>query len=152
MELLKLLMKILHPDCHSNQENQRCRQELNDSAAVLFNKTCLTTKQAAAVASLRANRTFISPSEEYFINGVLQDSGDFEVMGDMSYSLAACLFTAWVIVFLCVMKGVKSSGKVKIVFLQYKNRPFHFFQVDPAKSDFAALLYTFYYVILISEH
>ena len=32
--------------------------------------------------------------------------------GEIRWNLCLCLLLAWVIVFLCILKGVKSSGKV----------------------------------------
>lgn len=39
-------------------------------------------------------------------------SAGIEETGAIKLSLAACLFCAWTIVFLCLCKGVQSSGKV----------------------------------------
>lgn len=36
----------------------------------------------------------------------------WEDMGEMRWELVGCLALAWVIVYLCMVKGVKSSGKV----------------------------------------
>ncbi|XP_051861284.1 sodium- and chloride-dependent glycine transporter 2 isoform X2 [Drosophila albomicans] len=52
------------------------------------------------------------PAEEYFNNFVLGLSSGIEETGNIKFSLAACLLIAWVIVFLCLCKGVQSSGKV----------------------------------------
>ncbi|XP_030554579.1 sodium- and chloride-dependent glycine transporter 1, partial [Drosophila novamexicana] len=52
------------------------------------------------------------PAEEYFNNYVLGLSSGIEETGSIKFSLAACLLIAWVIVFLCLCKGVQSSGKV----------------------------------------
>ncbi|XP_071951554.1 sodium- and chloride-dependent glycine transporter 2-like isoform X2 [Antedon mediterranea] len=52
------------------------------------------------------------PAEEYWKNEVLQVSPGIDDMGSMRWQLAACLFLAWVIVYCCIFKGVKSSGKV----------------------------------------
>lgn len=45
-------------------------------------------------------------------NYVLGLSSGIEETGAIKISLAACLFCAWTIVFLCLCKGVQSSGKV----------------------------------------
>lgn len=45
-------------------------------------------------------------------NHVLGLSSGIEETGGIIESLATCLFGAWVIVFLCLCKGVQSSGKV----------------------------------------
>lgn len=47
-----------------------------------------------------------------FSNYVLGISGSIEETGSIRPSLAASLFLAWIIVFLCLSKGVQSSGKV----------------------------------------
>ncbi len=45
-------------------------------------------------------------------NYVLDKSEGIENLGDMKWQLLLCLLLAWGIVFLCLCKGVKSSGKV----------------------------------------
>lgn len=45
-------------------------------------------------------------------NHVLGISSGIEETGSIRPFMAACLFLAWVIVFLCLSKGVQSSGKV----------------------------------------
>ncbi|KAL7637204.1 UNVERIFIED_CONTAM: hypothetical protein RMT77_011916 [Armadillidium vulgare] len=55
----------------------------------------------------------ISASEDYFKNRMLGVTGTtWEDMGGLSWELVGCLALAWVIVCLCMIKGVKSSGKV----------------------------------------
>ena len=39
-------------------------------------------------------------------------SDGMENMGEVRWQLALCLLVAWFIVFLCLSKGVQSSGKV----------------------------------------
>ncbi|XP_033636428.1 sodium- and chloride-dependent glycine transporter 1-like isoform X1 [Asterias rubens] len=54
----------------------------------------------------------VRPSEEYYRQGVLHDSGDIFSSGYVIWQLALCLLLAWLLVFICLAKGVKSSGKV----------------------------------------
>ncbi|XP_074522746.1 sodium- and chloride-dependent glycine transporter 2 isoform X1 [Halichoeres trimaculatus] len=58
------------------------------------------------------NKTYVSPSEEYFKYNVLHISKGIEYPGDIRWPLAGCLFLAWVIVYSSLAKGIKSSGKV----------------------------------------
>ncbi|XP_026866955.2 sodium- and chloride-dependent glycine transporter 2 isoform X1 [Electrophorus electricus] len=58
------------------------------------------------------NRTYVSPSEEYFKYNVLHISKGIEYPGDIRWPLAGCLFLAWLIVYASLAKGIKSSGKV----------------------------------------
>ena len=43
---------------------------------------------------------------------MLQLSPGVDAPGTVNWDLALCLLLAWIIVYLCVCKGVKSSGKV----------------------------------------
>uniref|UniRef100_A0A3P8RLI1 Transporter n=1 Tax=Amphiprion percula TaxID=161767 RepID=A0A3P8RLI1_AMPPE len=58
------------------------------------------------------NKTYVSPSEEYFKYNVLHISKGIEYPGDIRWPLAGCLFLAWIIVYASLAKGIKSSGKV----------------------------------------
>ncbi|XP_065350626.1 sodium- and chloride-dependent GABA transporter 2-like [Cloeon dipterum] len=49
---------------------------------------------------------------EYWENKVLGLSGGIEQVGGLQWELVASLFVAWVLVYFCVWKGIKSSGKV----------------------------------------
>ncbi|XP_042320542.1 sodium- and chloride-dependent glycine transporter 1 isoform X1 [Sceloporus undulatus] len=53
-----------------------------------------------------------SPSEEYWRRYVLKLSDDIGNLGEVRLPLLGCLGVSWVVVFLCLFKGVKSSGKV----------------------------------------
>ncbi|XP_072017750.1 sodium- and chloride-dependent glycine transporter 2-like [Amphiura filiformis] len=50
--------------------------------------------------------------EEFWINGVLRESPSMNETGTIVWQLALTLLLAWIIVFLCLIKGIKSSGKV----------------------------------------
>ncbi|XP_068715503.1 sodium- and chloride-dependent taurine transporter-like isoform X1 [Montipora foliosa] len=51
-------------------------------------------------------------SQEYWEYRVLRVSHALDEQGTVNWDLALCLLLAWVICYLCVCKGVKSSGKV----------------------------------------
>ncbi|XP_039651994.1 sodium- and chloride-dependent glycine transporter 2 isoform X1 [Perca fluviatilis] len=59
-----------------------------------------------------SNKTYVSPSEEYFKYNVLHISKGIEYPGDIRWPLAGCLLLAWLIVYASLAKGIKSSGKV----------------------------------------
>ena len=48
-------------------------------------------------------------------NYVLDRSSGLEELGEIRWQICLCLLLAWVIVFLCIVKGVKSSGKVGLL-------------------------------------
>ena len=49
-------------------------------------------------------------------NNVLEMSTGIHDMGGVRWQLLLCLFIGWVFVFLCLIKGVKTSGKVWMSF------------------------------------
>jgi len=49
---------------------------------------------------------------EYLEISVLNQSDGLENMGEVQWHLCLCLLAAWIIIFLCLIKGIKSSGKV----------------------------------------
>ncbi|XP_077296604.1 glycine transporter [Arctopsyche grandis] len=93
--------------CYSYEEADQCngtyylRDCYNQSLAERLNISYLAEKAVRK-----------PPAEEYFTNHVLGISSGIEETGNIRLSMAACLFTAWSIVFLCLCKGVQSSGKV----------------------------------------
>lgn len=52
-----------------------------------------------------------SPHSRYVLH--IQGSQGIGSPGEIRWNLCLCLLLAWVIVFLCILKGVKSSGKVR---------------------------------------
>jgi solute carrier family 6 amino acid transporter-like protein 5/7/9/14 len=50
----------------------------------------------------------------HFRNHVLKITDGIDNMGGIRWELLICLIVAWILVFLCLCKGVKSSGKVRI--------------------------------------
>ncbi|XP_077288856.1 sodium- and chloride-dependent glycine transporter 1-like [Arctopsyche grandis] len=77
-------------------DNQQCMDE-DTGNTILWRKTL---KRVLA-------------SEEYYNEQVLgKGNSTWEDFGDMQWHLVGCLALAWVIAFLCVIKGVQSAGKV----------------------------------------
>lgn len=46
-------------------------------------------------------------------NRLLEKTRGIEELGGLRWELFGCLVFAWVIVYLCIFKGVKSTGKVR---------------------------------------
>jgi len=55
-----------------------------------------------------------SPAEEYFRRSMLlmDDDTTLDNLGSMNWKLAGCLVLSWIVVMACLIKGVKSAGKV----------------------------------------
>lgn len=49
-----------------------------------------------------------------FSNFVLEISDGFHDMGEIRWQLALCLLAAWILVGICLIRGIKSQGKVWI--------------------------------------
>ncbi|KFP70469.1 Sodium- and chloride-dependent glycine transporter 1, partial [Acanthisitta chloris] len=82
-----------------------------DCAGVLDgNLSSHATLNLTDILNVTQKRT--SPSEEYWRRYVLKLSDDIGNLGEVRLPLLGCLGVSWVVVFLCLIKGVKSSGKV----------------------------------------
>ena len=54
----------------------------------------------------------VLPSQDFFNINILAKSNGLENSEPLVWQLVLCLFFAWLIIFLCMFKGIKSSGKV----------------------------------------
>lgn len=61
------------------------------------------------------SRHTISASEEFWKHHVLQVTDGIDDLGGIRYPLLICLVVSWLLVFFCLIKGIKSSGKVVYV-------------------------------------
>ena len=53
-----------------------------------------------------------SPLNYFASNAVLQEADTMNETGGVIWQLALSLLVAWIIVYLCLVRGIKSSGKV----------------------------------------
>jgi len=76
--------------------------------------TCNSNDTAKCVNGTLVNATteIMSPSEEFWRYKVLHISSGIDEMGEMRWDLAICLVCAWILIFFCLCKGIKTSGKV----------------------------------------
>ncbi|KAG8226031.1 hypothetical protein J437_LFUL004152 [Ladona fulva] len=97
-------------DCYSYEIADDCMEK----NGTYYQRTCYNETEAAAsnITHLAENAEKRPPAEEYFNNYVLGLSKGIEETGEIRFSMALCLLLAWAIVFLCLSKGVQSSGKV----------------------------------------
>lgn len=52
-----------------------------------------------------------TPSEEYFYNYVLKMSSGLHDVGVPRWELALCLLLSWIVIVICMVRGVQSAGK-----------------------------------------
>ncbi|KAI5104000.1 sodium- and chloride-dependent glycine transporter 1 isoform X1 [Silurus meridionalis] len=72
----------------------------------------ITATVASGLTEVISHSKRTSPSEEYWRNYVLNISDGIGDFGEVRLPILGCLAVSWVVVFLCLIRGVKSSGKV----------------------------------------
>ncbi|GBL90459.1 Sodium- and chloride-dependent glycine transporter 1 [Araneus ventricosus] len=70
---------------------------------------------STGVSRLPETLSKMTSSEEFWLFKVLKQSAGIENVGGFQWPLVLSLFIAWILVFLCMMRGIKSSGKVVYV-------------------------------------
>ena len=91
---------------------------------VLFFSFKVGAKRCYPSENITTNCTYKEPStlqfwEIYVLNLTKPSLGEPGDLGGFDYKLPLALFFSWVVVFLCLMKGVKSSGKASAVLLTF---------------------------------
>ena len=68
--------------------------------------------------SINLNDSYaVGPPEDFFLHQMLgldKEIHNWENVGDLRWQMVLCLLGAWIIVCLCLIKGVQSSGKVHL--------------------------------------
>ncbi|KAI3357037.1 hypothetical protein L3Q82_003672 [Scortum barcoo] len=137
------------PSCLEIFRHQDCSNGSLANATISGNMTC------AELADAR------SPVIEFWENKVLNISSGLDEVGQFNWELMLCLMAVWVMVYFCVWKGVKSTGKVTEqqnhqIFFQTSNRSLHVIVVHMmsltnTNSNICIVYFTatFPYVVLI---
>ncbi|RUS79168.1 hypothetical protein EGW08_013076 [Elysia chlorotica] len=98
-------------DCSHDWNSDLCR----DGASTLASSAYTATSGSGNDTSLPLNQNafplFPYPSEK-----VLQKSGGIEEQGSMRWELLLILLMCWTLVYFCIWKGPKSTGKVVVYF------------------------------------
>lgn len=107
-------------NCVSKREPSPAPCTVNVTANELLGK-CLCTGNFTIDNSSMPTNMSCSPAvpttaaaELYFYKEVIQKSAgvDIDNMGAPLYRIALCLLLSWIVVVICLIKGIKSSGKV----------------------------------------
>ncbi|KAK1165241.1 sodium- and chloride-dependent glycine transporter 1 isoform X2 [Acipenser oxyrinchus oxyrinchus] len=97
--------------CNNPWNTKDCSGVVGSSYAnASIANTSTLMRNISELVNHTAKRT--SPSEEYWKYHVLNISDDIGHFGEVRLPILGCLAASWVVVFLCLIKGVKSSGKV----------------------------------------
>ncbi|XP_066582495.1 sodium-dependent proline transporter-like isoform X2 [Prorops nasuta] len=116
-------------NCYSGLRDMECQSENN--LTIFFNKSCNLIHDVCAgfgfqdggnvthcfnpgnATALRHLYKRVLSSEEYFSDYVLGIRGaTWENFGGIRWELFGCLTLAWIICFLCLVRGVQSIGKI----------------------------------------
>ncbi|XP_013385449.1 sodium- and chloride-dependent glycine transporter 1 [Lingula anatina] len=118
--------------CGNEWNDDRCALRAHNGNETLLNQTAANetvmtynttfsvngTEVSAVLTSVVANASELpkqTPSEQYWQNHVLELTSGIDDLGDIRWQLLVSLIVAWILVFLCLFKGVKSSGRVVYV-------------------------------------
>ncbi|XP_060068556.1 sodium- and chloride-dependent glycine transporter 2-like [Ylistrum balloti] len=80
-----------------------------------FVNNSVTDNVTQTAINRTVNRSAITSSEEFWQRNVLDISDSIDTMGGIRWQLGLTLLAAWLAVFLCLIKGIKTSGKVAYV-------------------------------------
>ncbi|CAG2250495.1 Sodium- and chloride-dependent GABA transporter 2,Sodium- and chloride-dependent taurine transporter,Sodium-dependent dopamine transporter,Sodium-dependent proline transporter,Sodium-and chloride-dependent glycine transporter 2,Sodium-dependent noradrenaline transporter,Sodium- and chloride-dependent betaine transporter,Sodium-dependent neutral amino acid transporter SLC6A17,Sodium-dependent serotonin transporter,Sodium- and chloride-dependent GABA transporter 3,Sodium- and chloride-dependent glycine trans len=93
-----------------------CNNEWNSEYCTDDRSTLnLTSQVMQGINSTNSTPNWITAQEEFWQEDVLGMSSGIEEIGTINWKLMLCLLGAWVVVGLCIIKGVKSLGKVVYV-------------------------------------
>ncbi|XP_033759005.1 sodium-dependent proline transporter-like [Pecten maximus] len=99
-------------------KDQSCLTDLLTAISGMYNQTysTLTDLNSTHLSehTVDCDIKFQTPSAEYWNRYVLRvhESDGMEDIGGVSLKNVLCLLLCWIFIFFCLMKGVKSSGKV----------------------------------------
>ncbi|XP_060068612.1 sodium- and chloride-dependent glycine transporter 2-like [Ylistrum balloti] len=105
--------------CVSSRSFNASESATNFTRGNLYDETRLTTANISYLQN--SNVTFpdgqikhkyITAEEEFWQYRTLEISKGIDVLGHIPWHLAVCFLAAWTLVTLCLIKGVKSMGKV----------------------------------------
>ncbi|XP_014668396.1 PREDICTED: sodium- and chloride-dependent glycine transporter 1-like [Priapulus caudatus] len=99
--------------CGNPWNTADCRELGNASGDAGYESLSGDNSSSSIVNVSEARSAYVNiPSQEFWTRYVLQISSGIEDMGSVRLELLACLFIAWVLIFVCVSRGIKSSGRV----------------------------------------
>ncbi|XP_012535440.2 sodium- and chloride-dependent GABA transporter 1 [Monomorium pharaonis] len=117
-------------NCYSSIQAEQCKEESN-ATSIFYNKSCVAIRTVCSSFHFnRYNSTHCSrsngeakafedlyervlSSEEYFRDYVLGLRGaTWENFGGIRWELFGCLTLAWIVCFLCLVRGIQTIGKV----------------------------------------
>ncbi|XP_077369634.1 sodium- and chloride-dependent creatine transporter 1-like isoform X1 [Festucalex cinctus] len=110
------------PNC-TEDFRRTCHNDSVDSPVQPSSQPLVTSIDSPAVQSSPSNQSLLSnscmltegmrsPVIEFWEHKVLHLSSGLHEPGTINYEVVLCLLATWVLVYFCIWKGVKSTGKV----------------------------------------
>ncbi|XP_060602811.1 sodium- and chloride-dependent taurine transporter-like isoform X2 [Ruditapes philippinarum] len=110
------------PDCTAGfVTGANSSEKLNSSGTEIFTydtnvtslRTAVSYNDTSDILSGRRNLSYVSdPVTEFWERKVLAISDGVHQPGYIKWDLCLCLLLAWIVVYFCIWKGIKGSGKV----------------------------------------
>ncbi|XP_046562234.1 sodium- and chloride-dependent glycine transporter 2-like [Haliotis rubra] len=102
--------------CGNDWNTNLCVEDLRNATYSSHNGTSSYDNITAVVTQRWENVTLAhTAAEEFWQYNVLSISRGLEEVGSVQWHIVACLFASYVIIFLCMIRGVKSVGKAVYV-------------------------------------
>ncbi|KAL4227005.1 sodium neurotransmitter symporter (SNF) [Mactra antiquata] len=101
-------------DCSHRLPDVQCTDinETRYSNGTCYNDASFTGLWNYSLYQNITGRQRVAPTKEYWENYVLNVGEGIETTGKPEWRLVLCLLLSWTLVFLCLIKGIKSAGKV----------------------------------------
>ena len=96
-------------------------RKANESEVYIKNQTILRNKELENFPDC----CVLDPPQYYWYHTALQVAPTLDDAGGMNWKIFGCLAAGWFVVYICVLKGVKSSGKVRFFFQLIKKSLIH---------------------------
>eukprot|EP00111_Clytia_hemisphaerica_P022019 TCONS_00064735-protein len=100
------------PNCREDNHKPKLEWSCPSSNGTWYNYTVATLPKNSSLCNKFLVHEPTSPSIEFWERRVLQITNGLDESGDVQYELLICLVVAWILVFVCLFKGIKTSGKV----------------------------------------
>ncbi|XP_067650016.1 sodium-dependent proline transporter-like [Haliotis asinina] len=102
--------------CGNSWNTELCVEDVNTIYDSNMTTMARNTSNIATTAQLWENVTLAhTPAEEFWQYNVLSVSTGLEDVGSVQWHIVACLFGSHVLIFLCLIRGIKSAGKAVYV-------------------------------------
>ncbi|XP_071099678.1 sodium- and chloride-dependent creatine transporter 1-like [Haliotis cracherodii] len=102
--------------CGNSWNTDLCVEGVNTTSSSNNTPLAVNTSDTIPAAELWENGTLAhSPAEEFWQYNVQGVSTGVEDVGSVQWHIAGCLFGSYVMMFLCLIRGVKSAGKAVYV-------------------------------------